>query len=79
MNDKLKQYIRLNGGVLGGTLLFLQSMDIELVHFKEETIQVFTDMLLSFVPLALVAYGIKKFNIKLQVKKAGIQNGNERG
>ncbi len=58
--DKLKQYIAFIGGALGGFLLFLQSLDIELVHFNDRTIDAFTDMLLAFVPLILVGYGIWK-------------------
>lgn len=60
MDDKLKQYIGFIGGALGGILLFLQSLGIELVHFNDETIQSFTEMLLTFVPLALIGYGIWK-------------------
>ncbi|MFD1203753.1 phage holin [Sporosarcina contaminans] len=60
MDDKLKQYIGFIGGALGGILLFLQSMGIELAHFNDDTIQAFTEMLLSFVPLALVVYGVWK-------------------
>lgn len=60
MDDKLKQYIGFIGGALGGILLFMQSMGIELTHFNNETIDAFVDMLLTFVPLALVAYGIYK-------------------
>lgn len=58
--DKLKQYIGFIGGALGGILLFLQSLGIELVHFNNDTIQAFTEMLLTFVPIILVGYGIWK-------------------
>ncbi len=58
--DKLKQYIAFIGGALGGILLFLQSLGIELTHFNGETINAFTEMLMSFVPLILVSYGIWK-------------------
>lgn len=58
--DKLKQYIGFIGGALGGILLFLQSLDVELVHFNNQTIDAFTDMLLTFVPLILIGYGVWK-------------------
>ena len=58
--DKIKQYIAFLGGALGGILLFLQSLGIELTHFNNDTISAFTEMLLSFVPLILVGYGIWK-------------------
>lgn len=58
--DKLKQYIGLIGGALGGILLFLQSLGIQLTHFNDDTIQAFTDMLLTFVPLILIGYGVWK-------------------
>ncbi len=48
--DKLKQWIGFLGGALGGVLLFVQSLGIELVHFNNETINAFTDMLLTFIP-----------------------------
>lgn len=60
MNDKIKQYIGFIGGALGGILLFLQSVGIELVHFNNGTIDSFTGMLLTFVPLMLVGYGVWK-------------------
>ena len=58
--DKLKQYIAFIGGALGGILFFLQSLDIEIAHFNNATIDAFTEMLLSFVPFVLVFYGIWK-------------------
>lgn len=58
--DKIKQYIAFLGGALGGVLLFLQSLGIELTHFNNDTINAFTEMLLSFVPLVLVGYGVWK-------------------
>lgn len=58
--DKLKQYIGFVGGALGGVLLFLQAMGIELAHFNNESINAFTEMLLTFVPLILVGYGVWK-------------------
>lgn len=58
--DKLKQYIGFIGGALGGILLFLQSLGVELTHFNNDSIQAFTDMLLTFVPLILIGYGVWK-------------------
>ena len=58
--DKTKQYIAFIGGALGGILLFLQSLGIELTHFNDNTINAFVTMLESFVPLILVGYGIWK-------------------
>lgn len=58
--DKLKQYIGFIGGALGGILLFLQSLGVELAHFNNNSIQAFTDMLLTFVPLILIGYGVWK-------------------
>ena len=60
MDDKLKQYIGFIGGALGGILLFLQQLGIELTHFNNETIDAFVDMLLTFVPLFLIGYGVWK-------------------
>ena len=60
MDDKLKQYIGFIGGALGGILLFLQSLGVELVHFNNATIDTFTGMLLTFVPLILIGYGVWK-------------------
>ncbi len=67
--DKTKQYIAFVGGALGGILLFLQSLGVELTHFNDNTINAFVTMLESFVPLFLVGYGIYK-NQYLITKKA---------
>ncbi|CEG23117.1 hypothetical protein BN1080_02061 [Planococcus massiliensis] len=67
--DKLKQYIGFIGGALGGILLFLQALGVELAHFNNESINAFTEMLLTFVPLILVGYGVWK-NQYLVTKKA---------
>lgn len=58
--DKIKQYIGFIGGALGGILLFLQALGVELAHFNNESINAFTEMLLTFVPLILIGYGIWK-------------------
>lgn len=58
--DKLKQYIGFIGGALGGILLFLQALGIDLVHFNSDSINAFTEMLLTFVPLILIGYGVWK-------------------
>lgn len=68
-NDKVKQYIAMVGGALGGVLLFLQSLGIDLAYFNEGTISAFVTLLESFVPLILVAYGIWK-NQYIVTKKA---------
>jgi len=67
--DKTKQYIAFVGGALGGILLFLQSLGVELTHFNDNTINAFVTMLESFVPLFLVGYGIYK-NQYIITKKA---------
>lgn len=58
--DKVKQYIAFIGGALGGVLLFLQSIGIDLTYFTDDTIDAFVQMLESFVPLILVGYGVWK-------------------
>ena len=70
--DKVKQYIGFIGGALGGILLFLQALGIELAHFNNGSINAFTGMLLTFVPLILVGYGIWK-NQYLVTEKAKAQ------
>ena len=70
--DKIKQWIAMIGGALGGVLLFLRSLEIEIKHFNELTIETFTTMLISFVPLILIGYGIYK-NQYLVTKKAKVQ------
>lgn len=58
--DKIKQFIGFIGGALGGVLLFLQSLGIDLNYFTEDTISSFTEMLETFIPLIFVGYGIWK-------------------
>ena len=67
--DKVKQYIAFIGGALGGVLLFLQSIGIDLTYFTDDTIDAFVQMLESFVPLILVGYGVWK-NQYILTKKA---------
>ena len=67
--DKVKQYIAFIGGALGGVLLFLQSIGIDLTYFTDDTIDAFVQMLESFVPLILVGYGVWK-NQYIVTKKA---------
>lgn len=67
--DKVKQYIAFIGGALGGVLLFLQSLGIDLTYFTDDTIDAFVQMLESFVPLILVGYGVWK-NQYILTKKA---------
>lgn len=58
--DKISQWIGFLGGALGGVLLFLQSLGIDLTYFTDDTIEAFVQMLESFVPLILVGYGVWK-------------------
>ena len=67
--DKVKQYIAFIGGALGGVLLFLQSIGVDLTYFTDDTIDAFVQMLESFVPLILVGYGVWK-NQYIVTKKA---------
>lgn len=67
--DKLKQYVAFIGGALGGVLLFLQALGIDITYFTDDTINAFTQMLESFIPLMLVGYGIWK-NQYIVTKKA---------
>ena len=70
--DKIKQYIAMIGGALGGVLLFLRSLEIELEHFNEITIEAFIGMLAALIPFALVMYGVYK-NTYLVTKQAKYQ------
>lgn len=58
--DKLKQYIGLFGGLLGAILLFLQSLGVTFVHFNNDTIDAFVNVMESLVPFILVGYGVWK-------------------
>lgn len=70
--DKLQQYIAMVGGVLGALLLFIRSVDKEIAWFNEMTIEAFIALLLAFIPLFLVFYGIYK-NQYLLTQKAKTQ------
>ena len=70
--DKLKQYVAMVGGVLGALLLFFRSVDREIAWFNEVTIEAFIGVLIAFIPLVLVFYGIYK-NQYLVTKKAKAQ------
>ena len=69
MDDKLKQYVAMIGGVLGALLLFFRSLNHEVEWFYEITIEAFLALLTAFIPLVLVFYGIWK-NQYLVTKKA---------
>lgn len=69
MDDKLKQYVAMIGGVLGALLLFFRSLNFEVEWFNEITIEAFLALLAAFIPLVLVFYGIWK-NQYLVTKKA---------
>lgn len=60
MKDKALQYVAMIGGALGGILLFTQSLGYDFNNFNNDTIDAFVNMLESFIPLALVGYGIWK-------------------
>lgn len=67
--DKLKQYVAMVGGVLGALLLFFRSVDREIAWFNEVTIEAFIGVLIAFIPLVLVLYGVYK-NTYLVTKEA---------
>lgn len=58
--EKLKQNVALFGGFLSALLLFLQSVDVSFSWFNSESINAFTNVMLSAVPLVIVFYGIYK-------------------
>src|SRR5699024_1391443 len=68
----VNRYIAFIGGALGGVLLFLQSLGIDLPYFTDDTIDAFVQMMESFVPLILVGYGVWK-NQYIVSGKAKIQ------
>ena len=67
--EKLKQYVGMVGGVLGALLLFFRSVDHEISWFNELTIEAFIGLLIAFIPLVLVLYGVWK-NTYLVTPKA---------
>lgn len=60
MDDKLKQYVALFGGLLSAVLLFLGTLNIEFEWFNAESIGAFEGVLIAAVPFALLVYGVYK-------------------
>lgn len=60
MNDKLKQYVGLFGGLLSAVLLFLGTLNVEFEWFNSESIGAFEGVLIAVVPFALLIYGVYK-------------------
>ncbi|MEK4403420.1 phage holin [Sporosarcina sp. FSL K6-6792] len=60
MDDKLKQYIGLFGGLLSAILLFLTTLNIEFEWFNTDSIGAFEGVLIAAVPFALLVYGVYK-------------------
>ena len=58
--DKAKQWIALIGGMLGALLLFLNSLGVSFAWFNNDSINAFTNFLITMVPFILVIYGIYK-------------------
>lgn len=60
MDDKLKQYISLFGGLLSAVLLFLGTLNVTFDWFNQESIDAFVVVLVAAVPFVLVLYGVYK-------------------
>lgn len=69
MDDKLKQYVAMVGGVLGALLLFFRALEFEVEWFNEITIEAFLALLAALIPLVLIFYGVWK-NQYIFTKKA---------
>ncbi len=69
MDDKLKQYIGLFGGLLSAVLLFLGTLNVKYVWFNAESIDAFIAVLIAAIPFVLLMYGLYK-NTYLITKKA---------
>lgn len=67
--EKIKQYVAMLGGALGGIYLFLKSLELEFKHFNEVTIESFMTMLTLVIPFIFVLYGVYK-NQYLITRKA---------
>lgn len=72
--DKLKQYIGLFGGWLGAVLLLLQSLGVNPKHFNQDTINTFTNVLITGVPFFLAVYGVYKNSYILSKKSKQQEN-----
>ena len=68
MDDKLKQYIALFGGLLSAILLFLGTLNVEFEWFNMESIGALEGVLIAAVPFALLIYGVYKNTYVLSEK-----------
>lgn len=68
MDDKLKQYIGLFGGLLSAILLFLGTLNIKFDWFNTGSIDAFTAVLVAAIPFALLIYGVWKNTYVLSEK-----------
>lgn len=69
MDDKIKQYIGLFGGLLSAVLLFLGTLNVAFDWFNPESIGAFEGVLIAAVPFILLVYGVWK-NTYLMTDKA---------
>jgi len=68
MDDKLKQYIGLFGGLLSAILLFLGTLNVEFEWFNTESIGAVEGILIAAVPVVLIVYGVYKNTYVLSEK-----------
>lgn len=67
--DKLKQGVALFGGFLSALFFFLKGIGITFSWFNEETIDLFSSVLINAVPFILLIYGVYK-NSYIMTEKA---------
>lgn len=60
MDDKLKQYIGLFGGLLSAVLLFLGTLNVQFDWFNVDSIDAFIAVLIAAIPFILIIYGVYK-------------------
>jgi len=68
MDDKLKQYIGLFGGLLSAILLFLGTLNVEFEWFNTDSIGAFEGILIAAIPFVLLVYGVYKNTYVLSEK-----------
>lgn len=68
MDDKLKQYIGLFGGLLSAILLFLATLNVEFEWFNTDSIGAFEGVFIAAVPFVLLLYGVYKNTYVLSEK-----------
>lgn len=68
MDDKLKQYIGLFGGLLSAVLLFLGTLNVAFDWFNPESIGALEGVLIAAVPFILLVYGVYKNSYILSEK-----------